>query len=182
KLVFPAPSGAHLDLNNWRRRAWQPALEAAGVDRRRIYDLRHTAISNWLAAGIGVFEVSRYAGTSLAMISSVYGHLTVGATASAAARMDSFADVCATTVPQAAEASIELVEGDGSTTLFTGDGPDRIRTCDRELRRLLLYPLSYGPAPRIAPPGRRATGLSGRGCAPRCACRDRAGSRCAGRR
>ena len=88
--MFAAQSGLHLDLNNWRRREWQPALEAAGVSRRRIYDLRHTAISNWLAAGIGVFEVSRYAGTSLAMISSVYGHLTVGATWSAAARMDSF--------------------------------------------------------------------------------------------
>jgi integrase len=105
RLVFPAARGAHLDLDNWRRREWQPALEAAGVDRRRIYDLRHTGISNWLAAGIGVFEVSRFAGTSLAMISSTYGHLTVGATASAAARMDSFADVWATSGPRAADDS-----------------------------------------------------------------------------
>jgi integrase len=69
RLVFPAESGGHLDLDNWRRREWKPALEAAGVAKRRPYDLRHTAISNWLAAGLSVFEVSRYAGTSLAMIS-----------------------------------------------------------------------------------------------------------------
>ncbi len=124
KLVFPAPSGAHLDLNNWRRREWQPALEGAGVDRRRIYDLRHTAISNWLAAGIGVFEVSRYAGTSLAMISSVYGHLTVGATASAAARIASFADVCAKTVPQAPEATVEPDAENSSTMLLRAMGPE----------------------------------------------------------
>jgi integrase len=134
RLVFAARSGLHLDLNNWRRREWQPALEAAGVSRRRIYDLRHTAISNWLAAGIGVFEVSRYAGTSLAMISSVYGHLTVGATWSAAARMDSFADVCATAVPQEPEASVPSAAQKGSNAGIKGDGPGGIRTPDRKLR------------------------------------------------
>src|SRR3954452_16637688 len=30
------------------------------------------------------------------------------------------------------------------------DGGGRIRTCDRQLRRLLLYPLSYAPGCRIA--------------------------------
>jgi excisionase family DNA binding protein len=94
----------HLDLDNWRRREWKPALEAAGIDRRRIYDLRPTAITNWLAAGLSVFEVSRYAGTSLAMISSVYGHLALGHEANARARLDAFANVRAASVPQGADA------------------------------------------------------------------------------
>jgi integrase len=181
-LVFPAWSGMHLDLNNWRRREWQPALEAAGVDRRRIYDLRHTAISNWLAAGIGVFEVSRYAGTSLAMISSVYGHLTVGAMGSAAARMDSFADVCATTVPQEPKASFPSAAENGSTKGLASDGPGGIRTPDRKLRRLLLCPLSYGPAPRITRRCAAAAMRPGRGSGLRCACPGLRCSRCGGRR
>jgi hypothetical protein len=62
-----------------------------GVGRRRVYDLRHTGISDWLAAGLSVFEASRYAGTSLTMISSVYGHLTFGALDTAANGLDAHA-------------------------------------------------------------------------------------------
>ncbi|HET6172937.1 MAG TPA: site-specific integrase [Gaiellales bacterium] len=91
RLVFPTASGAHIELDNWRSREWLPALDAAGVTRRRPYDLRHTAITNWLAAGLSVFEVSRYAGTSLAMISTVYGHLALGAEDNARARLDAWA-------------------------------------------------------------------------------------------
>jgi hypothetical protein len=86
------------------------------------------------SAGIGVFEVSRYAGTSLAMVSSVYGHLTVGATRSAAARMDSFADVCATAVPREPEASVPSAAKKGSRAGVRSDGPGGIRTPDRKLR------------------------------------------------
>lgn len=36
-------SGAgHLNLNNWRRRDWYPALDAAGLTKRGPYALRHT--------------------------------------------------------------------------------------------------------------------------------------------
>ena len=45
RLLFPAAGGAHVDLDNWRRREWKPALEAAGVDHRHIYDHRHIRIS-----------------------------------------------------------------------------------------------------------------------------------------
>jgi integrase len=31
RLVFPGPRGAHIDLRNWRKREWKPALEAAGL-------------------------------------------------------------------------------------------------------------------------------------------------------
>jgi integrase len=32
-LIFPAPHGGILNLNNWRRRTWAPAIEASGVPR-----------------------------------------------------------------------------------------------------------------------------------------------------
>ena len=45
RLVFPRSRGAHIDLRNWRKREWKPALEAAGLPReRRPYDLRHTFV------------------------------------------------------------------------------------------------------------------------------------------
>jgi integrase len=50
-LLFLAPAGGHIDINNWRGRQWSPALEAAGVEHRRINDLRHTyATWSWLRA------------------------------------------------------------------------------------------------------------------------------------
>jgi hypothetical protein len=64
---------------------------------------------------------------------------------------------------------------------FAVNGPGGIRTPDRKLRRLLLCPLSYGPAPRIArrPAGHPA--VTRRESEPRCACRSWRGSRHAGR-
>jgi integrase len=75
-LLFPSPGGGHLDLHNFRNRNWKPAQEAAGIaPLRRIYDLRHTFASFALRAGISTFDLSRYMGTSLAMIDRHYGHL-----------------------------------------------------------------------------------------------------------
>ena len=51
----------------------------------------------------------RYAGTSLTMIDRVYGHLTVGATANAASRMNAYAErvaeKCVTGASRALDAS-----------------------------------------------------------------------------
>lgn len=50
-LLFPAPAGGLLNLDNFRRREWAPAVEASGVATpARIYDLRSTFASNALAA------------------------------------------------------------------------------------------------------------------------------------
>ena len=38
----------------------------------------HTAISHWLAAGLGSLEVSRFAGTSTRMVDATYAHLVAG--------------------------------------------------------------------------------------------------------
>ena len=68
-LLFPAPEGGPLNLDNFRRRMWTPAVKASGVERpARIYDLRSTFASNALAAGVTVFELAKMMGTSVAMI------------------------------------------------------------------------------------------------------------------
>ena len=49
-LLFPGMRGGYLDLHNWRRDVWKPALTAAGIEYRTPYAMRHTFISEALAA------------------------------------------------------------------------------------------------------------------------------------
>jgi integrase len=92
-LVFPAPHGGHFDLHNFRNRHWKPALDIAAITpRRRVYDLRHSFATFALRAGLSTFELSRYMGTSLAMIDRHYGHLAPDATAHALALLDAGVD------------------------------------------------------------------------------------------
>ena len=88
-VIFPAPHGGVLNLDNWRRRTWAPAIEAAGIARpARIYDLRSTFASDALAAGVSVFELARIMSTSVRMIERHYGALLDGAGAGIAGRLD----------------------------------------------------------------------------------------------
>jgi integrase len=90
-LLFPAKRGWPLNLDNWRRREWAPAIEASGIRKpARIYDLRATFISNALAAGVSIFEIARIAGTSVRMIERHYGALLDGAGADIARRFDAY--------------------------------------------------------------------------------------------
>jgi hypothetical protein len=88
-LLFAAPEGGPLKLNNFRRRERGPAVKASGVAKpARIYDLRSTFASNALAAGVTVFELAKVMGTSVAMIERHYGTLIGGAHAGIAGRLD----------------------------------------------------------------------------------------------
>ena len=91
RLVFPRSRGAQIDLRNWRKREWKPALEAAGLPReRRPYDLRHSFASWALAAGVPAYDVARYMGTSVRMLDLTYGHLVKGSEAVAVSRLDAY--------------------------------------------------------------------------------------------
>lgn len=88
-LIFPGVRGGVLNLDNWRRRVWAPAIEASGVRKpARIYDLRSTFASDALAAGVSAFELARIMGTSVRMIERHYGALLDGAGAGIAGRLD----------------------------------------------------------------------------------------------
>jgi integrase len=62
QLVFAARQGGHINLANWRRRVWYPALERAELERRPLYQMRHTFATLALAAGMPIDFVSRQLG------------------------------------------------------------------------------------------------------------------------
>ena len=74
-VLFCGDQGGNLNLNNWRNRIWYPALEAAGIERRGAYCLRHTFATNALANGVSIFQLARLMGASVEMIDRTYGHL-----------------------------------------------------------------------------------------------------------
>jgi hypothetical protein len=61
-LLFPAARGGHTELWKWRRDHWAPAIKTAGIDHRRIYDLRHSFASFSIAAGVSLFYLARIMG------------------------------------------------------------------------------------------------------------------------
>lgn len=76
KIVFPSPAGGYLDPNRFRQRQFNPAIKAAGLAGVRIHDLRHTAVSLWIANGADVKRVAARAGqSSVAFTLHRYGHL-----------------------------------------------------------------------------------------------------------
>ena len=87
-LMFPSATGRRLTFGNWHRREWLPALDASGVGHGTPYTLRHTFATNALAAGISVFGLSRYMGTSIEMIDRTYGHLAADSEQAAREKLD----------------------------------------------------------------------------------------------
>lgn len=91
-LVFPAPEGGYLRLENFHKRAWNPAIAAAGVAPLRLHDLRHTCASLAIAAGADVKVLQRMMGhASAALTLDRYGHLMPGQARSVADRLDEMA-------------------------------------------------------------------------------------------
>jgi integrase len=95
-LIFPAVRGGYLNLNTWRREAWTPAVRAAGLEHRSPYALRHTFAAWSIAAGIGLFELARFMGTSVEQIDHTYGHLLPDSIDRARAALEAFGHLAAT--------------------------------------------------------------------------------------
>ena len=77
-LVFPTAAGEpwrEHDWRNWRRRTFQPAVRALGLDITRPYDLRHAAVSLALHEGRSVVEVAAWLGHAPSMTHSTYAHV-----------------------------------------------------------------------------------------------------------
>jgi integrase len=76
EFVFTAPAGGVLWLRNWRRRVFDPAARAAGLDGLTPHELRHTAASLAVSAGANVKSVQRMLGhASAAMTLDIYSGL-----------------------------------------------------------------------------------------------------------
>jgi hypothetical protein len=63
------------DWKNWVRRRFRPAAAAAGVERARPYDLRHSFCSLLLYEGRTIVEVARQAGHAPSMSLDTYQHV-----------------------------------------------------------------------------------------------------------
>src|SRR5947207_2842940 len=91
-LLFPNARGGYLDFRNFNRRHWKPVQRAVGIEPLRdLYDLRHTYATFALRAGVPVFALSRFMGTSIAMIDLHYGHLAVDSYQHAVSLLDALA-------------------------------------------------------------------------------------------
>ncbi|MDQ1489581.1 MAG: hypothetical protein QOJ23_2095, partial [Actinomycetota bacterium] len=90
-LVFMGPDGGALRANGWRARHWRPAIRAAGLEPLRPHDLRHTAVSLWVAAGASPKQIASWAGhTSVSVVLDRYGHLFPGHEEGVLERLEGF--------------------------------------------------------------------------------------------
>jgi integrase len=100
----------HLNLDNWRRRIWRPAVDAAGLQRDGEfwlpgpYAMRHAFATWMLDAGIELFELARLMGTSVAMIDKTYGHLAKGHVERVRERMNARPTIATERVSEAGDA------------------------------------------------------------------------------
>src|SRR5207249_1380597 len=91
-ILFPNAGGGHIDFRSFGRRHWKPAQIAAGIEPlRHLYDPRHTYATFALRAGVSVFAVSRFMGSSIAMIDYHYGHLARDSREHAVSLLDALA-------------------------------------------------------------------------------------------
>jgi integrase len=87
--IFITDDGTPLDLNNWRNRIFNKALDKAELRRIRIYDLRHSYASLMIQAGESLAYVRDQLGHhSIQITVDIYGHLVPGGNKAAADRLD----------------------------------------------------------------------------------------------
>lgn len=78
-LVFPGSGGGLVNVDNWRKRNWEPIRVAAGFPRLHFHDLRHTHATHMLAAGMPAKDLAERLGhRSTTMTWDLYGHVVPG--------------------------------------------------------------------------------------------------------
>jgi integrase len=72
-ILFPAPRGGYIDLEKFRHREWTPALRAAGIPHRRVYDCRHTFATWAIESGdVQLWYLATIMGTSMTQLEDTY--------------------------------------------------------------------------------------------------------------
>lgn len=103
--MFTGPDGGQLRANNLRRREWADAVRLAGLDPApTFHDMRHTAVSLWVASGASDLEIAEFAGhRSSFFTKDRYAHLFREAGTALAQRLDALIDSARTTAATAPE-------------------------------------------------------------------------------
>lgn len=88
--LFTQPrTGKRITPGPWRRRWFDPAVEAAGLGDVRPHDLRHTAVSLAIHEGASIYDVQEMCGHSRpSTTQNIYGHLLDGHLDDVADRLD----------------------------------------------------------------------------------------------
>jgi integrase len=96
--LFRGPYGGQVASQAYNR-AWRKARKAALTPAEvesplahRAYDLRHSAVSTWLAAGVDSAQVAAWAGHSVAVLHRVYAHVLSGRDDHARLRIENLLD------------------------------------------------------------------------------------------
>lgn len=71
-FVFTSTEGKQIDAGNFRKRYWIPVLEAQGIDYRRPYMCRSTAISHALSKGANPMAIAAVTGHDVATLYNEY--------------------------------------------------------------------------------------------------------------
>jgi integrase len=91
-LARPVTSAAvSKALQSAREKAFTNAERRSPLARRP-YDLRHAAVSTWLAAGVPPTQVAAWAGHSVAVLLKVYAHAVDGQAEAARRRIEEALD------------------------------------------------------------------------------------------
>ena len=88
----PVPNASYTDIWRLARRYGLAPIQVASQLARRPYDLRHAAVSSWIAAGVPLPEVARRAGQTVQILTSVYAKVIYGATDQMNRRIEDFLD------------------------------------------------------------------------------------------
>jgi integrase len=90
RLLFPGEGGGYLILSNFRPDVWKPAFTAAGIEERRLKDMRHTYASWQLYGNCNVWHLSKMMGTAVHQIERTYGRWIPGSEQVVLAAMAAF--------------------------------------------------------------------------------------------
>jgi hypothetical protein len=151
-VLFPASEGGRINIDNFRSREWVPALQAAGVEHRRIYDMRHTFATWSPAAGMSIFTLARRMGTRVQMIDATYGHLARDAEDQdpwPARRLRHGQWLWARIRPRTGARAPPRTRKPCDLQGFQTNAPERIRTSDLRFRRPTTEPPSMALASGI---------------------------------
>jgi integrase len=68
----PLPAAGYIDSERFRFREWTPAIRAAGLEHRRLYDCRHTFCTWAIESGVQLSYLAVVMGTSIVQIEDTY--------------------------------------------------------------------------------------------------------------
>ncbi|HST26575.1 MAG TPA: site-specific integrase [Gaiellaceae bacterium] len=71
-VLFPTSRGGYIDIERFRHREWAPAVRAAGIGHRRLYDCRHTFATWAIENGVQLSYLATIMGTSVRELEDTY--------------------------------------------------------------------------------------------------------------